>query len=84
MLARFRPMGMSRAMVAAAIAQGLAFAIALVAGLGFTGPITIFFAALWLISAWLFREAAREEGAADILPRDCGVIGTGASPASLR
>lgn len=69
MLARFCPMGMSRAMVAAAVAQALAFAVALVAGLGFTGPITIFFAAFWLTSAWLFRKAAREQGPADILPR---------------
>jgi hypothetical protein len=57
-LARFRPMGMARAMVAAAIAQVLVFAVALAAGLGFTGPITVFFAALWLISASLFRKAA--------------------------
>ena len=68
-LARFRPLGMSRAMIAAAVAQALAFAVAMVAGLGFTGPITIFFAALWLISAWLFRKAAREQGATDMLPR---------------
>jgi hypothetical protein len=24
------------------------------------GPITAFFTALWLLSAWLFRKAARE------------------------
>ena len=58
-LARFRPSGMARAMAAAAIAQALAFAVALVGGLGFTGPITVFFTALWLISAWLFGRAAR-------------------------
>lgn len=60
LLARFRPLGMARAMVATAIAQALAFAVPLVAGLAFTGPITVFFAALWLISAWLFRKAARD------------------------
>lgn len=59
MLARFRPLGMAYAMAATAIAQVLAFVVALAAGLGFTGPITIFFAALWLLSAWLFRKAAR-------------------------
>lgn len=60
-LARFRPLGMARAMVATAAAQALAFLVALVAGLGFTGPITIFFAALWLLSASLFRRAARAQ-----------------------
>lgn len=55
-LARFRAPAMARAMVAAAIAQLLACIAALVAGLGFTGPITVFFCALWLISAWLFRR----------------------------
>jgi peptidoglycan/LPS O-acetylase OafA/YrhL len=63
-LARFRPTGMARSMVAAAIAQVLAFAFALLAGLGFTGPITIFFAGLWLIAAWLFRKAARDRARA--------------------
>lgn len=58
LLARFRPAGMALAMSAAAAAQVLAFAVALAAGLGFTGPITIFFTALWLISAGLFRRAA--------------------------
>ena len=63
-LARFRASGMAAAMAAAAAAQGLAFFVALAAGLGFTGPITVFFAGLWLISAWLFRKAAREAIAA--------------------
>ena len=56
--ARFRPHGMAPAMVATALAQALVFLIALLVGFGFTGPITVFFAALWLISAWLFRKAA--------------------------
>ncbi len=58
-LARLRPGGMARAMVAAAGAQVAAFAAVLATGLGFTGPITIFFTALWLIAAWLFRRAAQ-------------------------
>lgn len=57
-LARLRPGGMARAMVAAAMAQLGAFAAVLAAGFGFTGPITIFFTALWLIAAWLFARAA--------------------------
>ena len=61
-MGRFRPLGMARAMAAASAAQILAFVVALVAGLGFTGPITVFFAGLWLISAWLFARAAREQG----------------------
>ncbi len=64
-LARFQSFGMARAMVAAAIAQVVAFVIALAAGFGFTGPITVFFCALWLISAWLFRRAGRIPPLAD-------------------
>jgi hypothetical protein len=63
-LARFRPLGMARAMVGTAIAQALAFMIALTAGLGFTGPITVFFTALWLTSAALFQKAAGKQVAA--------------------
>lgn len=58
-LARFQAPGMASAMVATTFAQALVFGIALVAGLGFSGPITVFFAGLWLISAWLFRKSAR-------------------------
>ena len=67
-IARFRPDGMARALFAAALAQAVVAAIALIAGmqspvspaieiLGLNG----FFAALWLGSAWLFRTAAREQ-----------------------
>lgn len=64
-LARFRPFGMACAMAATAVAQALSFVAALIAGLGFTGPITVFFAALWLIAAWLFRKAAEDRSAMD-------------------
>ncbi len=67
MIARGRPRGMSRAMSATALAQVMVAAIALTTDWGVDGPIspwdvvvlTIFFTALWLISAWLFRRAAR-------------------------
>jgi hypothetical protein len=67
-VARFQPDAMARALLATAVAQALAGVIALAAGLGAAGPIwpldilglTGFFTALWLISAWLFRKAARE------------------------
>jgi hypothetical protein len=66
-VARLRPRGMAWALVATALAQALVAAIALVAGLGSpgSGPLEIlvlngFFAALWLMSAWLFRRAGRE------------------------
>lgn len=59
LLARLRPAGMARAMAAAAAAQLLAFVVAWSAGLGFTGPITVFFAGLWLIAASLFARSAR-------------------------
>jgi hypothetical protein len=55
---------MALAMVAAAGAQAAAFVAAIVSGAGFTGPITIFFVTLWLLSAWLFREAARQRDVA--------------------
>ena len=67
-IARFRPGGMARALFATALAQALVAVIALIAGLGFTGPITVFFAALWLASAWLFRKAAREQDPAGAAP----------------
>lgn len=68
-IARFQPHGMARALVATALAQAFVAVIALIAGLGSTGPIwprdililTGFVVALWLISAWLFRKAAREQ-----------------------
>ncbi len=60
-IARFKAHGMARALVATALAQVLVAVIALIAGFGFTGPITVFFAGLWLTSAWLFRKAAREQ-----------------------
>jgi hypothetical protein len=66
---RFRPYGMARALFATALAQALVAVIALVAGFGSTGrnwPLDIlvltgFFVGLWLLSARLFREAARKQ-----------------------
>jgi hypothetical protein len=68
-IARFQPHGMARALSATALAQMLAGVIALVT-LMHQPPIRPapeilvlngFFATLWLISAWLFRKAAREQ-----------------------
>jgi hypothetical protein len=64
--ARFRPAGMARALVATAAAHGAAGVIALAAGWGAASAAwpwdvavsTGVFAALWLLSAWLFRRAA--------------------------
>ena len=65
-IARFRPHGMARALVATALAQVLVAVIALITGLGlpWSGPaeilgLTGIIVALWLIPAWLFRQAAR-------------------------
>lgn len=65
--ARFKPLGMARALCATALAQALVAAIALVAGLGlpWSGPAEILglngiFVALFGGSAWLFRRAAQE------------------------
>ena len=71
-IGRFKPHGMARALFATALAQILVAVIALIAGLGSTGPIwpwdivilTGFFASLWAISAWLFRIATRKESPA--------------------
>lgn len=66
LLARLRPHGMSRALVGTAVAQMLVPVVAIFAGLGGDGPgwpwdvvvLTGFFSALWLLSAWLFRNSA--------------------------
>ena len=68
LVVRFQPQGMAQVLVATALAQALVGIIALSAGLGSTGAnwprvivvLTGFFSALWLLSAWLFRKAARE------------------------
>lgn len=65
LVARARPAGMARAMIATALAQVAVAIIAIVAGLGggdLSWPrdivmITGFFTALWLASAWLFGKA---------------------------
>jgi len=72
MVARFRPPGLARAMVAAAIAQVLVLAVALFAVPGAEGPkwpldaifLTVFFVALWLVAAWLFHHGAGTTGPA--------------------
>jgi len=69
LIVHFQPYGMARALVATALAQASVGVIALISGFGATGPnwrgttvvLTGFFVALWLMSAWLFRQAAREQ-----------------------
>jgi hypothetical protein len=76
LIVRFQPHGMARALAATALAQALVGMIALIAGWGSTGAnwpgaivvLTGFFAALWLVSAWLFRKAAREQASAGATP----------------
>ncbi len=67
-IARFRPHGMARALFATALAQALVAVIALIFGLGspWSPPAEIlalngFFVALFVVSAWLFRNAARQQ-----------------------
>ena len=68
-ISRFRPDGMARALVATALAQASVGVVALVIGSGSKESIwpgeplilTGVFAELWLVSAWLFRKAAREQ-----------------------
>ena len=75
-IARFQPHGMARALVATALAQALVAVIAIFAGLGlpWSGSLELlvlngFFAALWLLSAWLFRKAAPEQTPAGAAPQ---------------
>jgi hypothetical protein len=56
---------MARTLVATALAQALVAVIAVIAGMGRPASppleilgVTALFAALWLVSAWLFRKAA--------------------------
>jgi hypothetical protein len=68
-MVRFQLYGMMCVLALMALAQALTGVIALAAGLGATSAswpgsivaLTAFFAALWLLSAWLFRKAAREQ-----------------------
>lgn len=65
-IAQFQAIGMTRTLVAMGLAQLLVAAIAVIGGLGATGPawpndvlgLTGFFTALWFASALLFRRAA--------------------------
>ncbi|MBC6982943.1 hypothetical protein [Caulobacter sp. 17J80-11] len=59
-LARLRPRGLVLALVATALAQVAAAVIVQLAG-HFTWVLTGGFVGLWLLSAWLFRTAARAE-----------------------
>ena len=75
-VARFQPGGMARALFATALAQMLVAVIALIAGMQHGGHspapeilgVNGFFAAVWLISAWQFRKAAREQTPAGAAP----------------
>lgn len=66
LIARFQPRGMARALIAMACVQALILVVALIARLGhpWSGPLELlglngFFVALFVGSAWLFRQAAR-------------------------
>ena len=75
-IARFQPHGMARALFATALAQALVAVIALIGGMhqapySSVGEILIFngfFVALFLGSAWLFRNAGRERTPAGAVP----------------
>jgi CHASE2 domain-containing sensor protein len=75
-IARFKPDGMARTLFVTALAQALVGVIALAAGFGSTAPsfpeaivlLSGFFSALWFLSAYLFRKAAREQTSAGAAP----------------
>jgi hypothetical protein len=72
-VARFRPHGMARALLAMALAQALVAVIALIAGkheapMSSVAEIVLLnglFVALFIGSAWLFRHAARKQPPTD-------------------
>jgi len=77
LIARFRPQGMARALLATALAQASVAVIALIAG-KHRNPVTSvpellgvngMFVALFVASAWLFRRAARGRSPAGAGPR---------------
>lgn len=69
-MARFRPRGMARAMLAAAAAEGVVVAVVWFGELGAMEPpgparllaLTSLFAVPWLVAAALFAAAARKQG----------------------
>ena len=73
-LARFRPAGMALALFATTLAQILVAMIAAIAdpdeppGMGGVLALNMTFAAFWLISATLFRAAARQLSSARAMP----------------
>jgi hypothetical protein len=76
LIVRFQPHGMAHALAATALVQALVGVLALIARPGATeanwpGAIVVltgFFSALWLISAWQFRKAAREQTSVGAAP----------------
>jgi hypothetical protein len=75
-VARFQPAGMALAMSATALAQALVPVIASTLGPDSKASVwspevpvlTGFFAALWLLSGWLFRKAAQQQVPAGTAP----------------
>lgn len=65
LVAWFKPAGMARALYATAIAHGLVSVVALASGWDMRGAVfSLFFVLPWLVSAGLFRQAARSMRAA--------------------
>lgn len=61
-IGRFRPLAMTRAMIATSLAQALASGVALIAGDGRAWILSSCFIVLWLASAGLFGRAAAARG----------------------
>lgn len=76
-IARLRPRGMALALAATALAQVLVAVIALIAGLQHTEGASVIeilgltgmYAALFTLSAWLFRRAAEQHSTAPVSGR---------------
>lgn len=63
-VARLKTLGMARAMEATAVAQAATCVVALAMGEGHGSVLIAWFVGMWLVSAQLFRKAARQEAGA--------------------
>ena len=67
-LTRLEPLRLARAMEVTAVAQAVVCVITVLIGEGYIFVLTGFFVAMWLLSAQLFRKAAREQVGAQVTP----------------
>ena len=67
-LSRLEPLRLARAMEVTAVAQAVVCVITVFIGEGYIFVLTGFFVGMWLLSAQLFRKAARDQADAQLMP----------------